>query len=164
MASTVTWYIFDATTNPLLTCIQVDDPSYMNANWSAGKDAGATYSTVCPLPCIVNIPDTAFKNALLADTLINTNGDGEIQCAEATSFTGVISVSSLAISDLTGIGAFINITGLNCSNNNLLSLDVSTNLNLVNLNCAANKWRGSIQHQLFGSCNYMCSRLYRLSG
>ncbi|MBK8845976.1 MAG: hypothetical protein IPO27_05110 [Bacteroidetes bacterium] len=53
--------IFDATTNPLLTCIQVDDPSYMNANWSAGKDAGATYSTVCPLPCIVSIPDTNFK-------------------------------------------------------------------------------------------------------
>ena len=34
---------FDAKNNPSLTCIQVDDAAYMNTNWSAGKDAGATY-------------------------------------------------------------------------------------------------------------------------
>lgn len=38
---------FSATNNPSLTCIQVDDPSYMNATWSAGKDAGASFNTIC---------------------------------------------------------------------------------------------------------------------
>lgn len=36
-----------ATDNPSLTCIQVDDAAYMNTNWSAGKDAAASYSTNC---------------------------------------------------------------------------------------------------------------------
>ena len=32
-----------------LTCIQVDDVAYMNTNWSAAKDTGATYSLNCNL-------------------------------------------------------------------------------------------------------------------
>ena len=35
--------------NPNLTCIQVDNATYSNANWSAYKDAKATYSTTCAL-------------------------------------------------------------------------------------------------------------------
>jgi hypothetical protein len=31
--------IFNATNNPSLYCIRVDDPAYMAANWSGGKDA-----------------------------------------------------------------------------------------------------------------------------
>ena len=57
---------FNAVQNFSLTCIEVDDPACMNTSWSAAKDAGATYSTVCPIPCIVTIPDANFKNQLLA--------------------------------------------------------------------------------------------------
>ena len=32
--------------------------------------------------CYVNIPDAAFKSALLANGAINTNSNGEIECAE----------------------------------------------------------------------------------
>lgn len=38
---------FYAYNNPTLTCIQVDDVAYANANWSGGKDAGATFSLNC---------------------------------------------------------------------------------------------------------------------
>lgn len=38
---------FDATINPNLTCIQVDDAAYFNTNWATKKDATATYNTNC---------------------------------------------------------------------------------------------------------------------
>ena len=92
---------FEAGNNPNLFCIEVDDATFMNTNFSAGKDVGATYSTDCA--CTVNIPDANFKNALLANTTINNNDDGEIQCYEATNYTGTIDVQNLGIIDLTGI-------------------------------------------------------------
>ena len=96
----------------------------------AGKD--------CPEP-IVTIPDANFKTALVADNAINTNGDAEIQVTEAEVFTGQIFISDLDISDLTGIEAFINLTQLNCNNNNITSLDLSTNTSLTNLYCLYNQ-------------------------
>jgi hypothetical protein len=38
---------FDATQNPNLICIQVDDTNYMNTNWSTAKDVIASYSLQC---------------------------------------------------------------------------------------------------------------------
>jgi len=87
----------------------------------------------------VNIPDANFKNALLNHyTVIDTNDDGEIQVSEAEAFSGILYVPSNGIDDLTGLNSFINITELNCSSNNLTSLDVSNNTELTELNCAAN--------------------------
>lgn len=40
---------FSALTNPSLTCIQVDNPTWANTNWSLNKDLGATYSLACSL-------------------------------------------------------------------------------------------------------------------
>ena len=54
----------------------------------------------------VNIPDANFKTYLLGNTLINTNGDTEIQVSEASSFSGGIDCSNLSIADLTGIENF----------------------------------------------------------
>ena len=87
----------------------------------------------------VNIPDVNFKNALLSHTpTIDTNGDGEIQVSEATAFTDTIKIPEKNISDLTGIEAFTNLTGLNCMFNNLASIDVSENVKLKYLQCGAN--------------------------
>ncbi|HRG57393.1 MAG TPA: PKD domain-containing protein, partial [Bacteroidia bacterium] len=130
---------FNTVNNSSLTCIQVDNVAFMNTNWSAAKDAGATYSTVCPLPCVVNIPDANFKAALVADLSINTNADTEIQCAEANAYTGTINVDFLGITDLTGIEAFTNITTLYCSNNNLTSIDLSSNTLLTVFACEVNQ-------------------------
>ena len=128
----------DALGNSSLTCIQHDsgfNPA-SNANWL--KDATASWSTNCPPPCTVNIPDANFKANLVANTLINTNGDTEIQCSEASGFTGTIDCSNSTISDLTGIEAFTAITEFNCSNNPLNGLDLSQNTALIVLSCNDN--------------------------
>ncbi|MBU0487812.1 MAG: hypothetical protein KKD31_07650, partial [Bacteroidetes bacterium] len=89
---------------------------------------------------IVNIPDANFKNALINhNPVIDTNGDGEIQLSEAQAFSGGMNVSSLNISDLTGIESFTALTELNCAANQLDSLDVSSNMALTVLMCGGNQ-------------------------
>ncbi|MEP5341573.1 MAG: T9SS type A sorting domain-containing protein, partial [Algibacter sp.] len=123
---------FVAENNPNLSCIQVDDVTYSNSNWTDNIDATASFSTDCR---IVYIPDANFKNALLSNTAINTNNDMEISYNEAANVTE-ISVLYRGIADLTGIEAFVNITELNCSSNSLTSLDISANTALTRLYCA----------------------------
>jgi hypothetical protein len=45
---------------------------------------------------VVNIPDANFK-ALVADTTININRDGEIQVSEAKAFSGLIKVNRVTV-------------------------------------------------------------------
>lgn len=87
----------------------------------------------------VNIPDVNFKNSLLGEPTINTNGDGEIQVSEAVAFSGAINVYFSNISDLTGIEAFTTLTGLYCGANQLTSLNVSSNTALGDLSCYNNQ-------------------------
>ena len=75
----------------------------------------------------VNIPDANFKSYLIGNSAINTNADTEIQVSEATAFTGTINCSGQNIADLTGIEAFAALTSLDCSYNQLTSLDVTQN-------------------------------------
>jgi len=86
----------------------------------------------------VNIPDANFKAYLLGNSLINTNGDAEIQVSEATAFNGHINCFNMNISDLTGIESFTASTYLSCSENQLTSLDISNNTALTNLECNDN--------------------------
>jgi Leucine-rich repeat (LRR) protein len=85
------------------------------------------------------IPDPNFKAYLVGNSLINTNGDSEIQVSEATAYTGIIDCQSMGISDLTGIACFPSLFSLNCSNNQLSSLDVSQNTALIALWCYNNQ-------------------------
>jgi len=88
----------------------------------------------------VNIPDLNFKSALLNHfPKIDTNNDGQISVAEAQAFTGTIQCNNKNISDLTGIEAFVNTTYLNCSTNQLSSLDLSNNTALTLLDCRFNQ-------------------------
>jgi hypothetical protein len=86
----------------------------------------------------VYIPDANFKADLIGNPEINTNGDTEIQVSEASAFDGIIDCQDISISDLTGIEAFIAITELNCRENNISSLNVSTNIALTVLICDEN--------------------------
>ena len=125
--------------NPNLYCVEVDDPVYSTANWTR-KDSQTSYGINCNTNiCTVSIPDANFKNYLVNNSLINTNGDNEIQCDEATDFTGIINCSNLGITDVTGLEAFTNITRLDCSKNQLTNLDISTNTSLRYLNCNTNQ-------------------------
>jgi len=97
------------------------------------------YEFVGVIPCTVTIPDVNFKNYLVGNTVINTNGDTEIQCSEATAFAGTINVNNGNISDLTGIETFTSLAELSCANNQLASLDLSANTALTILNCNNNQ-------------------------
>jgi len=89
---------------------------------------------------IVNIPDANFKNALINHTpVIDLNTDGEIQVSEAEAFSGHINVSVQNISDMTGIEAFIAITGLYCDVNQIPSLNLDNNTALEVLGCHDNQ-------------------------
>ena len=87
----------------------------------------------------VTIPDANFKAALVANASINSNMDTEIQVSEASVFNGAINVSQLNITDLTGIETFTVLTNLNCSGNQLTSVNLSANSALTNLNCSGNQ-------------------------
>lgn len=87
----------------------------------------------------VHIPDSNFKALLIGNTSINTNGDTEIQKSEAEAFRSTLFANSKQIEDLTGVEAFINITGLSCFGNKLTSLDVSKNTKLTSLRCYMNQ-------------------------
>ncbi|MCG8184071.1 T9SS type A sorting domain-containing protein [Tenacibaculum piscium] len=145
-----------AYSNANLTCIQKDasyTPATINVGiYDTGWTSNASYSDNCNFVAsctnIVNIPDANFKNALLAHgttitgtgiSTIDTDGDGEICETEAQAYTGYIKINSKSITDATGLEAFVNITQLNCYNNQLTSLDVSANTVLTYLNCYNNQ-------------------------
>ena len=118
---------FNATGNPELSCITVDNPTYSDANWTS-IPAGTGFST----DCAVDIPNVAFKTALTSHSPdIDLDDDGEIQISEALAFTDNLNVgNNTAITDLTGIEAFQNITYLFAGNNDLQSIDLTQNTRL----------------------------------
>lgn len=125
------------TNNPNLTCIEVDDVAYSNTNWTALKDATASYSTNCSI-AFVSIPDRNFEKKLI-DLGIDTDGlNGRITTANITAIT-VLDLSDSAISNLSGIENFTSLTYLDVSNNQLTTLDVSKNLLLETLNASSNQ-------------------------
>ena len=101
---------------------------------------------------IVTIPDANFKAKLLAANetngyaisistgnfmVIDANGDGEIQNAEALQVK-TLAMDYFNISSLTGIESFTNLVDLSCSQNQLTTLNVTSLTNLKSLNCGQN--------------------------
>jgi len=130
-------YTYGFTNNPNLTCIQVDDVAYSNANWADKKDATANYSSDC-VPSFVTIPDQNFEQKLI-DLGIDTDGlNGKITAANISGIT-VLDLSNSNISNLSGIENFTSLTYLDVSNNQLKTLDVSNNGLLETLNASSNQ-------------------------
>jgi len=125
------------TNNPNLTCIQVDDVAYSNANWADKKDATANYSSDC-IPSFVTIPDQNFEQKLI-DLGIDTDGlNGKITSTNISNIT-VLDLANSNISNLSGIENFASLTYLDVSNNQLKTLDVSNNGLLETLNASSNQ-------------------------
>ena len=88
---------------------------------------------------IVEIGDVNLKNALLNHIpVIDTNDDKEIQITEAIAFNGNLDISNQNIIFFGGIEAFTNITGLNCSVNQISVMNLTQNVALLTLNCSNN--------------------------
>ncbi|WP_316636145.1 leucine-rich repeat domain-containing protein [uncultured Flavobacterium sp.] len=113
--------------NPNLSCIQVDDVNYSNANWSAKKDAGATFNTLCEAYTL--IPDINFEKALIAKGIDTGTTDGMVLTSSIESITE-LNLYYSNISDLTGIQNFKALTSLNVMSNKLSTVDLSKNLAL----------------------------------
>jgi len=153
--------------NPNLTCIQVDDATYSNAQecvlddpydeigWC--KDDWTNYNENCLDP-FVTIPDTNFLNALVTtncadldgngtiDADVDTNDDGVIQIIEAEAVYGLY-VSNNGITSMEGVRSFINLTSLDCSINQLTSLNIrnGNNINITDFNAVENTALNCIQ-------------------
>lgn len=114
---------------------------------------------------IVNIPDANFKAKLLSSDTTNTiaqdsdgnnikidaNNNGEIEVSEALVVSKLFYTSGGnppfrldsalvigPISDLTGIAAFVNLEYLSVGNNELVSINLSSNTMLTQLYCGSN--------------------------
>ncbi len=96
-----------------------------------------------PTEKVVKFADANFKKVLLENTELNTNKDNEIQEKEALAFTGKINVKGKGLTNLTDLQFFPNITELDCSNNNLTTLNLSKNTKLTAVYCQHNKIKGA---------------------
>ena len=129
--------ILDISEMPALGEVCVRDTLFPPESITIAKNGSPNvyFSTNCFYNQFVFIPDSAFFTALV-NNKVDANGDGLISYAEAEAIT-FLNVSWMAISDMTGIEAFVNLYSLDCSGNHLInSLDVSNNLALKYLNCS----------------------------
>jgi hypothetical protein len=84
------------------------------------------------------IPDSNFEQALI-DANIDSDGlNGSILNSDAQQIIGQLDVSYRNIDDLTGIEAFINIETLDCRGNNLTTLNLSQNTQLIAFSASYN--------------------------
>jgi len=132
---------FHATGNDSLECIQTLDPTYATENWTYANgniDEGVIFSIDCVTPVgYTFVPDDNFEQALIDLSYDDVLDDSVL----TANITGIISldVSNDSISDMTGIEDFIALISLNCRQNQLTSLDVSSNTALNILNCGYNQ-------------------------
>lgn len=126
---------FDATNNVNLFCIEVDDVAFANGAAGWQKDAIADYN----LNCGTYVPDDNFEQALIDQGIDSDNTlNNFVPTADVVALTD-LNVAGLGISDLTGIEDFVALTNLNCSNNQILELDVSANLALQIIDLSFNE-------------------------
>lgn len=117
-------YPFDIRNNPSLTCVEVSDLAYANANWTA-KDPGHTFSTDCSTSwSVMTTPLTTA--ALLAISGLDADNNGIISLAEAAAYSGILDLSNSGITDVEGLLAFSAITTLNISGNGISDLSPLT--------------------------------------
>tara|TARA_B110000238_G_scaffold198446_1_gene243072 strand:- start:654 stop:1451 length:798 start_codon:yes stop_codon:yes gene_type:complete len=83
------------------------------------------------------VPDDNFEQALIFQGFDNVL-DNYVTTSNINTIS-YLDVSSLNISDLTGIEDFIDLSFLECHNNNLTSLDILNSLDLYDLDCYNNQ-------------------------
>lgn len=86
----------------------------------------------------IEFTDAKLLSALVADNSINTDGDDGISRAEAAA-AEKMKISDNEITSLDGIEFFTGLKELDCSENELTSIDLSKLTKLTNLNCRNNK-------------------------
>ncbi len=143
--------IFSEGMSALTGCQLSTDEKYLLLTGEDGK-AGYTYAVDSENSLTVSIafpangiaidaahfPDAAF--CTYVGTEYDTNGDGALSAAEMAAVTEMdLSAAGLTtVTDLTGVEYFMALTTLNCSGNQLLSLDLTKNKALTTVTCTPN--------------------------
>lgn len=128
---------FNATNNPNLFCINVDDAIIGNIPVGWQKDAIANYNSDCKNNRFTAIPDANFEQALIDLGLDTGPLDNQVLTSNIEHVTS-LSVNDKQIESLEGIKDFALLQSLDCSNNFLNTLDVSNMQNLEELFCSSN--------------------------
>ncbi|MEL0456979.1 T9SS type A sorting domain-containing protein [Flavobacteriaceae bacterium SZ-1-7] len=129
--------VFNATNNPSLFCINVDDAIIGNIPGSWQKDAIATYNVDCENNRFTTIPDDNFEQALIDLGLDSGPLDNQVLTSNIEHILN-LNVNNKQIQSLEGIQDFVSLTSLDCSNNYLSDLDISGMVNLEELYCSSN--------------------------
>ncbi len=145
---------FDATNNPDLTCIFVDDATWSENNWNNIDNTShfVENQTQCDQYRLTNIPDNNFEHYLethdatgntVAVGNANSMGNGidndEMVPTSKIETITTLNIAGLSISDLTGIEDFTALNNLYCNDNLLSQIDISQNTNLKYLSCYNNQ-------------------------
>jgi len=130
---------FEAMSNPL-SCILVneEDVAWATENWTHENnniDEGVIFDPECLL-AYTYVPDDNFEQALI-DLGYDNALDDSVLTANIDIVTE-LNVSGMEISDLTGIEDFTALENLECGNNQITSLDLSNNPELLVLKCQYN--------------------------
>ena len=108
----------DATNNPNLTCVKVDDVNYANSEPQWVIDSSASFSFFCDGNDILSFPDANFKNTLLNENCVylggsqipnspaDFNNDGQIDYSEASAINKITISTPEGIESLEGIENF----------------------------------------------------------
>lgn len=116
------------------------------------------------------IPDVNFKARLLESNttagvaygngntpiVVDTNGNGEIEVSEAA-LVQVLVINNASVSSLEGIQYFANLRNLQCNNNSLTSLNISSLPNVTYLDCSHNSLASLSLNQNSGYTGFKCS-------
>ncbi len=116
---------FDASNNPSLTCLEVDDVAYSNANWT-NIDPQTVFTEFCRYTAI---PDAAFEAELEASGLDDISADGQVPTSLIENATS-LNIGSVGVTDLTGIEAFTALENLKINTNTITTVNLSSNTNL----------------------------------
>jgi hypothetical protein len=139
----------DTTQCPSLTCIEVDDSIYATNTWTT-IDGGHSFGTDCS-PGLTYVPDDNFENYLerrsAAGTAVSVgdpssmgNGfanDNYVTTAAINAVT-YLNIHTRGIRDLTGIEDFTALSSFYCFNNQITTLDLSSNLSMREIFCYNN--------------------------
>ncbi|MFD1614779.1 T9SS type A sorting domain-containing protein [Gelatiniphilus marinus] len=145
--------LFNATNNPDLYCIEVDNPAYASNNWT-DIDSHTFFSGDCN--AVTFVPDDNFEQALIDMGYDSGPLDDYVLTSNINSVTS-LSILSRNISDLTGIEDFVALTSLRCQDNQLTSLNLSQNTALRVLLCGNNQLESLDVSQNTALGNLNCS-------
>ena len=125
---------FEARSNPNLSCINVDNAAYSTGNWTL-RDPTASFSEDCFQFLNTYVPDDNFEAYLEANGMGNGIANDDYVTTSNIETVVNLFIDAQNIADLTGIEDFTALEQLMCSNNQLTSLDLSQNTNLILIIC-----------------------------